>query len=84
LHKDKQKIAVQVKRWVGSVGVGAVQEALSGMAYYRCHSAWVVTTGNYTVNALELAKQSNVQLLGRKEIGKLIMQMQSQTALKHG
>lgn len=84
LHKDKQKIAVQAKRWVGSVGVGAVQEALSGMAYYRCNSAWVVTTGNYTPNAVELAKQSNVQLLGRKEIGKLIMQMQSQTAPKHG
>lgn len=84
LHKDKQKIAVQAKRWVGSVGVGAVQEALSGMAYYRCNSAWVVTTGNYTPNALELAKQSNVNLLGRKEIGKLIMQMQSQTAPKHG
>lgn len=84
LHKDQQKIAVQAKRYIGSVGVGAVQEALSGMAYYRCHSAWVVTTGNYTNNAVELAKQSNVQLLGAKEIGKLIMQMQSQSAPKHG
>ncbi|WP_411727529.1 restriction endonuclease [Methyloglobulus sp.] len=54
------------------------------MAYYRCHSAWVVTTGNYTPNAVELAKQSNVQLLGRAELGKLILQIQSQTTPKHG
>ncbi len=35
LLKDKQRIAVQAKRWVGSVGVGAVQEALAG--------AWRIT-----------------------------------------
>ncbi len=60
LHKDQQLIAVQAKCYSGSVGVSAVQEALSGMAYYSCHSAWVVTTGNYTANAVELAKQSKV------------------------
>ncbi len=84
LLKDKQRIAVQAKRWVGSVGVGAVQEALSGMAYYRCDRAWVVTTGNYTTNAVELAKQSNVSLLGHNELGKLILQMQNQTLNRHG
>ncbi|MFI3220530.1 MAG: restriction endonuclease [Methylococcales bacterium] len=45
LYKDQQRIAIQAKYYTGSVGVSAVQEALSGMAYYRCHSAWVVTTG---------------------------------------
>ena len=33
LHKD-QRIAVQAKCYTGNVGVAAVQEALSGMAYY--------------------------------------------------
>jgi len=32
LHKDQQRIAVQAKCYTGSVGVSAVQEALSGMA----------------------------------------------------
>jgi restriction endonuclease Mrr len=41
LHKDQQRIAIQAKCYTGSVGVSAVQEALSGMAYYRCHSALV-------------------------------------------
>lgn len=33
LSKGGRRIAVQAKRYVGSVGVAAVQEALSGMAY---------------------------------------------------
>ncbi|WP_411726683.1 restriction endonuclease [Methyloglobulus sp.] len=84
LHKDQQRIAVQAKCYTGSVGVTAVQEALSGMAYYRCHSAWVVTTGNYTTNAVELATQSKVRLFGRNELGKLILQMQNQTSNRYG
>ena len=80
LHKDQQRIAVQAKCYTGSVGVSAVQEALSGMAYYSCHSAWVVTTGNYIPNAVELARQSKVQLFGRNELGKLILQMQNKTS----
>lgn len=80
LHKDQQRTAVQAKCYTGSVGVAAVQEALSGMAYYNCHSAWVVTTGNYTANAVELARQSKVRLLGSDELGKLVLQMQNPTA----
>ena len=84
LYKEQQRIAVQAKCYTGSVGVSGVQEALSGMAYYQCHSAWVVTTGNYTVNAVELATQSKVRLFGRNELGKLILQMQNQTPNRHG
>ena len=80
LHKDQLRTAVQAKCYSGSVGVAAVQEALSGMAYYGCHSAWVVTTGNYTSNAVELARQSKVRLLGSDELGKLILLMQNSTA----
>jgi len=36
LTKDRQRIAVQANRYRGSVGVQAVQEGLSGQAYYRC------------------------------------------------
>lgn len=72
LSKDGQRIAVQAKRYVGSVGVGAVQEALSGMAYYQCQTAWVITTGAFTANALELAGKSGVKMIGRSEIGNLL------------
>lgn len=74
LSKGGQRIAVQAKRYVGSVGVGAVQEALSGMAYYNCQVAWVITTGAFTTNALELAQKSGVKMVGRSDIGKLMAQ----------
>ncbi len=72
LSKDGQRIAVQAKRYIGSVGVAAVQEALSGQAYYQCDAAWLVTTGTFTANALELAKKCDVKMIGRSDIGKLI------------
>ena len=74
LSKDGQRIAVQAKRYVGSVGVQAVQEALSGQAYYQCNTAWVITTGTFTANALALAKKSGVKMIGRSDIGKLMSQ----------
>ena len=72
LSKENIRIAVQAKRYIGSVGIQAVQEALSGMAYYKCNSAWVITTGTYTQNAIQLAQKSDVKLLRRVDIGKLM------------
>ncbi|MDO9226476.1 MAG: restriction endonuclease [Pseudomonadota bacterium] len=72
LVKDGKRIAVQAKRYAGTVGIAAVQEALSGMAYYKCYAAWVVTTGTYTPNAVELAGKSGVRLIGRAELGMMI------------
>lgn len=79
LSKDGRRIAVQAKRYVGSVGVQAVQEALSGQAYYQCHTAWVITTGAFTTNALELAQKSGVKMIGRSEIGNLMAQHTAKT-----
>jgi restriction system protein len=79
LSKDGRRIAVQAKRYVGSVGVSAVQEALSGQAYYQCDAAWVVTTGTFTTNAQELAKKSGVKMIGRSDIGNLMAQHSAKT-----
>ncbi len=79
LIKDGQRIAVQAKRYTGSVGIAAVQEALSGQAYYQCQAAWVITTGAFTVNALELAKKSGVRMIGRSDIGNLLAQHTAKT-----
>ena len=54
-------------------------QALSGQAYYKCQSAWVITTGVFTVNAIELATKSSVKLIGRGDLGILMMQVQSET-----
>ncbi len=80
LSKDGKRICVQAKRYTGSVGVKAVQEALSGKAYYKCDAAWVITTGTFTTNALQLAKQSGVKMIGRSDIGNLMAQHAAKTA----
>ena len=79
LSKDGRRIAVQAKRYTGRVGVQAVQEALSGKAYYQCHTAWVITTGAFTTNALELAQKSGVKMIGRSDIGNLMAKHTAKT-----
>ena len=79
LSKDGQRICVQAKRYAGSVGVAAVQEALSGKAYYQCDTAWVITTGAFTTNALELAAKSGVKMIGRSDIGNLMARHAAKT-----
>ena len=79
LVKGGRRIAVQAKCYVGSVGVAAVQEALSGKSYYQCDAAWVVTTGIFTANARELANKSGVKLIGRSDIGMLMERHTSKT-----
>lgn len=74
LSREGERIAVQAKRYIGSVGVSAVQEALSGMAYYNCQSAMVVTTGYFTKNAIELAKKSEVRMIDRVTLGNWMAQ----------
>ena len=79
LSKSGRRIAVQAKRYVGSVGVQAVQEALSGQAYYQCDTAWVISTGSFTNNAMELAQKSGVKMIGRSEIGNIMAQRKAKT-----
>jgi restriction system protein len=79
LTKDGQRISVQAKRHMGSVGVQAVQEALSGQAYYQCDTAWVITTGAFTTNARVLAEKSGVKLISRSDLGNLMAQHTGKT-----
>lgn len=74
LSNSETRIAVQAKRYIGNVGVAAIQEVLSGMAYYNCNEAWVVTTAYFTQNAKELGKVSKVKLIGRLELGRLLVE----------
>ena len=44
------RIAVQAKGYVESVGNGAVQEALAGMAFYKCQRCAVITNSRFTAS----------------------------------
>lgn len=62
-HKDGHKYAVQCKYYSSAVSLDAIQEAVAGMAYYKCDRAMVVTNSTYTDSAKELAKCNGVILL---------------------
>lgn len=73
LEKDGEKIAVQAKRYSGTVGVDAIQEVVAAKAHYKCQQAWVVTTSNFTHNAKSLAKSNRVVLINRHGLGKMML-----------
>lgn len=72
LHKNNATIVVQAKRYEKHVGVKAVQEIYSSMAYYCANEAWVVTNNYFTRQAKELANNNGVRLIDREELVKLI------------
>lgn len=67
-EKDKEKIAIQTKRYQGSVSLNAVQEVVAGMSYYNCTKGMVITNSDYTSSAINLAKKNNIELWDRQEL----------------
>lgn len=66
------RIAVQAKGYSESVGNRAVQEAHTGMAYYRCSQCAVVTNSAFTTSARELAGRIGCRLIDGSQIIDLI------------
>jgi hypothetical protein len=60
---DDRRLGIQCKRYTGSVGNDAVQQAIAGKIYYSCSHAVVVATSAFTPAARELADRAGVQLL---------------------
>ena len=56
-------IAVQCKLYNKPVGYKAIEEVVSGMHYYRCNKAMVVTNTTYTKQAKEAAAKIGITLL---------------------
>jgi len=67
-NKDGRKIVIQAKRYAGTVGNKAVQEALSAVSYYTGDEGWVITNSTFTKSAKELAQRSNVRLIDGHEL----------------
>lgn len=67
-EKGNEKLAIQAKRYSGTVGVKAVQEAASGAFYYKANKAIVITNSFYTPKAKELASELGVDLINRKRL----------------
>jgi len=69
-----KRFLIQAKRYSGSVGNSAIQEAVAAKNHYDCSSAVVVTTGEFTREAVALAKTNSVQLVGKVELQQKLME----------
>lgn len=72
IRKNGVKTAVQAKRYQNVVGIKAVQEVASGMSYYDCDNAIVVTNSHFSKAAKELAEKCRVGLVDRKYLKKIM------------
>jgi len=68
VNMDNERWVVQAKRYTGSVGIAAVQEANTAKALYNCGRAMVVTTSSFTKEAYEAARANNVKLIEGDEL----------------
>lgn len=72
--KETITYAIQCKRYKGTVGNGAIQEAYTGKSLYGADIAVVLTNAEFSKQAEEEAKRLGVRLWGREELVKLMKQ----------
>lgn len=65
------RVAIQCKRYAGSVGNAAVQEVFAGQKYESCDAAVVVSNAKFTTAAIQLARTLNVFLTDISELSQL-------------
>ncbi|HEY1528450.1 MAG TPA: restriction endonuclease [Candidatus Angelobacter sp.] len=63
VKKNGRKIAIQAKRYKGSVGNQAVQEIVAAVKFYGADEGWVITSGTFTPSAKALAQRNGVRLI---------------------
>ena len=72
ISKDGEKTVVQAKRYSGKVSNKAIQEIVASKKYYNVKRALVVTTGEYTKSAFNLAQANDVELWDRTKLDSLL------------
>ena len=74
LRKEGSRLLVQAKRWSKTVGIRAVQEAASAVAFYKCDGAMVVANRSFTPAAKRLAAANHVELWDRDTLAAKIIE----------
>jgi hypothetical protein len=70
-RKDGRRIAIQAKRYKGSVGNEAVQEVVGALKFYKADEGWVITSGRFTQPARALAQANGIRLVDGLDLRKL-------------
>jgi hypothetical protein len=72
IMKDGEKTVVQAKKYSGKVSNKAIQEVVAAKKHYKCKNTMVVTTGEYTKSAIQLAISNKVEIWDKTKLDKEI------------
>ena len=84
LEKNGQKIVVQAKKYSGLVTNKAVQEVVASKAHYQANKAMVVTTGQFTKSAFDLANSNEVELWDKEKLDIVISEINQNNSKQAG
>jgi restriction system protein len=82
IEKDSVRTAVQAKRWKSKVDIIAVQQVVASKVHYNATKAILVTNSHITHEALQLAKENNVEIIDRKSLEDLVLNSQAESSVK--
>ena len=82
-NKNGILYGIQCKRYKDKVGNGAVQEAYTGAAYYKCDKAMVITNSEFTKAAIDEAKKIGVELWDGDKLKSEISKSKNEYILKY-
>lgn len=72
ISKGFNEIVIQAKNYTGNVGNKAVQEVIAAKIYYKCDIGMVITNSYYTQNAIKTAEASEIILVNREGLERII------------
>lgn len=74
-NKNPDRILIQAKCYNNSpVGNAGVQDAAAAKGFYDCNKAMVITSSNFTKDAIDLAKKDNIELIEKRRLSELLLQ----------
>ena len=72
ISKGFNEIVIQAKNYSGNVGNKAVQEVIAAKSHYKSDIGMVITNAYYTQNAIKTAKASEIILVDRDGLERII------------
>lgn len=69
------RLGIQAKCYAGKVPNSAVQQIVAGLAHYGLQRGLVVTNGDFTPSAIELAESNNVTLWDREVLKRKLSEL---------
>ena len=67
-----ERVAIQAKRYSGTVSNSAIQEVVAAKRVYDCTHAMVITNSEFSPSAIKLAQANGVELVDRGTLKSLI------------